>query len=167
MQAALKATGAANAGVVSKAKTAANKTAKAVGATSGKGQRKGPQPSLYLDPKTGATWSGRGRAPAWLASAKDRTKFLIDGASAAADVSASTETKPSTKKAVAKKAVVNKVAATKTAPTKKVAVKRVVARKAVSAKVPAKKRPTRKAPRKSAAVPAPVATVESGAELTT
>jgi DNA-binding protein H-NS len=32
----------------------------------------------YRDPKTGATWSGRGRAPAWIASAKDRTRFLID-----------------------------------------------------------------------------------------
>lgn len=32
----------------------------------------------YRDPKTGATWTGHGRAPAWIASAKDRTKFLID-----------------------------------------------------------------------------------------
>ncbi|MFM0120292.1 H-NS family nucleoid-associated regulatory protein [Paraburkholderia sp. RL18-101-BIB-B] len=55
-------------------KTAAPKT---VGATAGKGQRKGPQPALYLDPKTGMTWSGRGRAPGWLAGAKDRSKYLI------------------------------------------------------------------------------------------
>jgi hypothetical protein len=41
------------------------------------------------------------------------------------------------------------------------------AKKAVSAKMPAKKAPTKKAPRKSVAVPAPVAAVESGAELTT
>ncbi|WP_321947866.1 H-NS family nucleoid-associated regulatory protein [Paraburkholderia sp. J10-1] len=33
----------------------------------------------YADPKTGATWSGRGRAPAWIASVKDRTKFLVGG----------------------------------------------------------------------------------------
>ncbi len=38
---------------------------------------RGPQPALYCDPKTGATWSGRGRAPAWLAGAKDRSKFSI------------------------------------------------------------------------------------------
>jgi DNA-binding protein H-NS len=38
---------------------------------------RGPQAPKYRDPKTGATWSGRGRAPAWLAGAKDRTKFLI------------------------------------------------------------------------------------------
>ncbi|MEM5300023.1 H-NS family nucleoid-associated regulatory protein [Burkholderia sp. JPY481] len=41
---------------------------------------RGPQPPMYRDPKTGATWSGRGRAPAWIASAKDRTKFLIAAA---------------------------------------------------------------------------------------
>jgi DNA-binding protein H-NS len=39
---------------------------------------RGPQPAMYREPKSGATWSGRGRAPAWLASAKDRSKFLID-----------------------------------------------------------------------------------------
>jgi DNA-binding protein H-NS len=38
----------------------------------------------YLDPKSGATWTGRGRAPAWIASAKDRTKFLATGAVEAA-----------------------------------------------------------------------------------
>jgi len=32
-------------------------------------------PPKYMDPKTGATWSGRGRAPAWLG--KNRTRFLI------------------------------------------------------------------------------------------
>ncbi|MHA6896386.1 H-NS histone family protein [Ralstonia pseudosolanacearum] len=30
----------------------------------------------YLDPKTGATWSGRGRAPAWIG--KNRDRFLIN-----------------------------------------------------------------------------------------
>ncbi|MFM0148634.1 H-NS family nucleoid-associated regulatory protein, partial [Paraburkholderia sp. RL18-085-BIA-A] len=38
---------------------------------------KGAQPALYLDPKSGATWSGRGRAPGWLATVKDRSKYLI------------------------------------------------------------------------------------------
>jgi DNA-binding protein H-NS len=70
---------ATTAGPSSKAKTAVNKTAsKSVGATAGKGQRKGPQPAKYADPKSGATWSGRGRAPGWLASVKDRSKYLID-----------------------------------------------------------------------------------------
>ncbi|MFM0120284.1 H-NS family nucleoid-associated regulatory protein [Paraburkholderia sp. RL18-101-BIB-B] len=63
---------------MSKAKGAVKKTtSKSVGATAGKGRRKGPQPALYQDPKSGATWSGRGRAPGWLASVKDRNKFLI------------------------------------------------------------------------------------------
>ena len=136
------ATVAATAGTASKSKTAVKKAAsKSVGATGGKGQRKGPQPAKYRDPKSGATWSGRGPAPAWLSGAKDRSKFLIASAGAAAD------SKPAVTKTVAKKA-----------PT----AKKTAAKKAVSAKVPA-----RKAPRKSVAVPAPVAAVESGAELTT
>jgi len=32
----------------------------------------------YRDPATGATWSGRGRAPAWIAG-RDRAAFLIRG----------------------------------------------------------------------------------------
>ncbi|WP_321939713.1 H-NS histone family protein [Paraburkholderia sp. J8-2] len=34
-------------------------------------------PPKYLDPKTGATWSGRGRAPDWIRNAKNRDRFLI------------------------------------------------------------------------------------------
>jgi DNA-binding protein H-NS len=30
----------------------------------------------YQDPQTGATWTGRGRAPAWIAG-KDRSKYVI------------------------------------------------------------------------------------------
>jgi DNA-binding protein H-NS len=71
---------AASTGTVSKAKTAAKKGAAVADAGARKGQRKGPHPAKYLDPKTGATWSGRGPAPAWLAVAKDRSKFLIAGA---------------------------------------------------------------------------------------
>lgn len=32
-------------------------------------------PPKFMDPKTGATWSGRGRAPAWLG--KNRNRYLI------------------------------------------------------------------------------------------
>ncbi|WP_341313604.1 H-NS family nucleoid-associated regulatory protein [Paraburkholderia sp. IMGN_8] len=39
------------------------------------GQPGGPQPALYRDPKSGATWSSRGRAPGWLANATGRTTF--------------------------------------------------------------------------------------------
>ncbi|WP_213309054.1 H-NS family nucleoid-associated regulatory protein [Paraburkholderia sacchari] len=34
-------------------------------------------PPRYRDPNTGATWSGRGRAPNWIKNAKDRDRFLI------------------------------------------------------------------------------------------
>ncbi|MGF6369689.1 DNA-binding protein H-NS [Paraburkholderia sp. RAU6.4a] len=143
------ATAATSAGTESKAKTTGrNTSSKSAGASAsaGKGQRKGPQAAKYADPKSGATWSGRGRAPAWLAGAKDRSRFLIDGAAAVGGA------KPAVTKAVAKKA-----------PT----AKKAVAKKAVGAKVPAKKAPAKESGRKSAAVPAPVPTVESGAELTT
>jgi DNA-binding protein H-NS len=55
-------------------------TAKSASASKGKAAGnyvRGPLPAMYMDPKSGATWSGRGRAPAWLAGVKDRTKFLI------------------------------------------------------------------------------------------
>jgi DNA-binding protein H-NS len=52
------------------------------GGSAKKGQPRGKQPAKYLNPETGATWSGRGPAPAWLAAAKDRSKFLVDAASA-------------------------------------------------------------------------------------
>jgi DNA-binding protein H-NS len=68
----------------------------------GTGQPKGPQPAKYRHPETGATWSGRGPAPAWLAAEKDRSKFLVDGAKASGMNGAAR--KATGKKAVAKKA---------------------------------------------------------------
>jgi DNA-binding protein H-NS len=40
----------------------------------------------YLNPRTGATWSGRGRAPAWIANAEDRSEFLVERAGSSAGV---------------------------------------------------------------------------------
>src|SRR5579864_6676626 len=40
---------------------------------------KGKLPPKYINPKTGATWSGHARPPAWIANVKDRTRFLIAG----------------------------------------------------------------------------------------
>ena len=37
----------------------------------------GSSSAKYQDPKSGATWSGRGRAPAWIKDAKNRNRFLI------------------------------------------------------------------------------------------
>ncbi|WP_322074896.1 H-NS histone family protein [Burkholderia cepacia] len=36
-----------------------------------------PVTPKYQDPKTGATWSGRGKPPQWIANAKNRDRFLI------------------------------------------------------------------------------------------
>ncbi|WP_027802223.1 H-NS histone family protein [Paraburkholderia dilworthii] len=106
---------------------------------------RGPQPALYRDPKSGATWSGRGRAPAWIADAKERSRFLIDGATAA-------DKKPVVKKAAGKKA-----------PT----AKNAAAKNVVNGKVPTKKAAAKTVPGKRLTAPDSVATVESGAESTT
>ncbi|UXU90007.1 H-NS family nucleoid-associated regulatory protein [Burkholderia sp. S-53] len=97
----------------------------------------GSLPPLYRDPKTGATWSGRGRAPAWLAGAKDRSKFLI----AKADVTAA---KPKAKAA-------KKTATAKKVSSKKVAAKQVSAKKGTPvAKKATAKKPVAKKARKAA-----------------
>ncbi|ASL72632.1 H-NS histone family protein [Ralstonia solanacearum] len=52
-------------------------TAADIGLAPKRGKR-GPKSAVapkYQDPKTGATWSGRGRAPAWIG--KNRDKYLI------------------------------------------------------------------------------------------
>jgi DNA-binding protein H-NS len=91
---------------------------------------RGPQPAKYMDAKTGATWSGRGPAPAWLASVKDRSRFLIAGAGTVAVAGANaSKAKPATKQAVAKSVKTTKV------PT----VKKTAAKKAVSAETAAPK----------------------------
>lgn len=113
---------------------------------------RGPQPALYADPKTGATWSGRGRAPAWIAAVKDRSKFLIAGAQETAAKSQPAKKANGGKKAVtakkagpvsAKKATAAKkaspakkaTAVTKTAAANKAgAPKKATTKKAVSAK---------------------------------
>jgi DNA-binding protein H-NS len=115
---------------------------------------RGPQPALYRHPASGATWSGRGKAPAWLASAKDRTTFLIDKSAvessskepvakkgAATKKSAASKKTPTTKKTVAtkktstvKKTAAAKKAAAKSAVTKKTAATQAAATKRVAAK---------------------------------
>lgn len=160
------------------AKPAVKPVAKPAAAKKGGNYARGPQPALYRDPASGATWSGRGPAPAWLSGAKDRTKFLIaKPETAAANTVAKSATaaapakKAAAKKAVAKKAVAKKVVARKAvaakavekkvvaekavaekAAVKKVAAKKVAAKKPAAKKVAAKKSP---APKK-VAVKAPV-----------
>ena len=50
-------------------------------AASRRGGGKGAKPALpskYRDPKTGVTWSGRGRQPGWIKTAKNLDRFLIE-----------------------------------------------------------------------------------------
>jgi DNA-binding protein H-NS len=119
---------------VSIAKTVVRKALKTSGATARKGQPQGKQPARYLNAKTGATWSGRGRAPAWLANVRDRTKFLIDANGTSADASVAGAPKAARKNAGAAKKAVAKKAAIKKAPAKKIAAKKTSRPRANAAK---------------------------------
>lgn len=133
-------------------------------ATAAEGAAKAPRvvhhvAPKYVDPKTGATWSGRGRAPLWIRDVKNRSKFLVE-AGAKTDVTeakAAPAKKATAKAPVAKKAVAKK-AATKKAATKKASVGRAAASangaRARKTAAPAKKAA---APRKVTAKKAPVA----------
>jgi DNA-binding protein H-NS len=94
----------------------------------------------YRDPKTGDTWTGRGRPPSWIVAAKNRNAFLIAGAAEAAAPSkpgakAKAAARPAAKRAkAAKKGAAKKVAAKKTAPKKAAAKK--VARKNAKSRAP-------------------------------
>ena len=92
---------------------------------------RGPQPPKYRDPKTGATWSGRGTAPAWLAGAKDRSKFLIEKAEPAQKASKAPAAKKSAakKNTASKKATVKKATAKAATPARKAAPKNGAAAK--------------------------------------
>lgn len=113
---------------------------------------KGKLPPKYRDPKTGATWSGHARPPAWIKNVKDRSKFLIDAAAAAAEpvVTAKAATRKATKKAVTVKSAARKVAKKASAAGAKAAVKKVAAKKA-TAKSAGKKTAAKKVAAKSAA----------------
>jgi DNA-binding protein H-NS len=96
---------------------------------------RGPQAPKYRDPKSGATWSGRGPAPAWLAGAKDRTKFLIDRASEGAAEPTTAVAKKAEGAAATKTAALKKRAAKKAAKSAKAgATRKALAKKAVSSR---------------------------------
>jgi len=114
----------------------------------------------YADPKTGKTWSGFGRAPGWIAGAKNRDAFLV-GKSAAREAGA--KVPAAAKDASAKPAKAVRVAKKAAKPAKKRAVapaKKVPGAK--SASVPVKKKPATKnvAAKKSAPKQAAAASVD-------
>ena len=107
----------------------------------------------YADPKSGETWTGRGRAPAWIRDVKDRSKFLIEAGATAKDdgAKAAPAKKGAAKRVVAKKAATTTVATKKAGRAAAAPAKRGRGRKAAA---PAKKA---SAPRKVAAGKAPAA----------
>lgn len=109
-------------------------------------------PPKYLDPKTGKTWSGRGKPPNWIAKGK-RESFLIvaEPATNKQPHSATKSTRtpkakaPAKAKTPIKKAVPEPRNTTKTATKDKVAVSTKPAmKKAAKAKLPALKKVTQK-----------------------
>jgi DNA-binding protein H-NS len=125
-----------------------------------KPKRAGGGVAKYADPKTGKTWSGFGRAPAWIAGAKNRDAFLIDKSGVKAP-EAVVKAPAAKKKSVAKKASAKKVA--KPVAKKAVTVAKKAAR-AASAPATAKKKPSaKKASPKAAAKKSPQKRVTSSA----
>ena len=49
----------------------------AVAERRGRPPKKAPLPPKYQDPKSGNTWSGRGKPPKWIAG-RNRERFLIE-----------------------------------------------------------------------------------------
>ena len=141
------------------------------------------KPAKYMDPKTGKTWTGHGKAPGWITAATKagrRDDFLIEKVSQGKVTKPAEKSKPA-KPVAAKKAptVAKKVATKKSkAPVKKasaaskapVAKKKPAAAKAkpkaVATKAPAKSpakakqstKPAAKAVKKTTAAPTPTAT---------
>ncbi len=115
----------------------------------------------YADPKTGKTWSGFGRAPGWIAGAKNRDAFLV-GKSAAPEVAA--KALAAAKKVSAKAAKAVKVAKKTPKPAAKKAVapaKKVSTAK--SASVAVKKKPAAKKPSAKKSAPKPAASKQAAA----
>ena len=128
----------------------------------------------YADPKTGKTWSGFGRAPGWIAGAKNRDAFLVDKSGVELPEAAAVKAPVAKKKFTAKKASAKKVS--KLAAKKAVAVAKraapaapVAVRKKPSAKKASPKAVAKKAAQKRAASSATggQASVESAASSAT
>lgn len=115
--------------------------------------QKAPSVAKFRDPKSGKTWTGRGKPPLWIAGKKDRTPFLVaptDASSGTVPEAAPVPMKKPAQRVAAKK--VTRRAATATvdafvvaapAPAKKASTKKTGAKKAAVAKkdMPAAKKP--------------------------
>ena len=89
----------------------------------------------YRDPATGKTWTGTGKPPAWIAEAKNRSKFLIEPVAASQETaSAAAKPKAPATKAVrgAKPATVKAAKVTKAPMATKVAARKGAGKKAAA-----------------------------------
>ena len=139
---------------VSKKAAAVKKTIVGKKPTTTKRTSKGA--AKYADPKTGKTWSGFGRAPGWIAGAKNRDAFLVDKSgvkSPEAGVKAPVAKKKSAAKKAAKPSAKKTVAAAKkaAAATASSAAKKKPSTNKAAPKAATKKSAQKKAAPKSAA----------------
>jgi DNA-binding protein H-NS len=115
---------------------------------------KAPSAAKFRDPKSGKTWTGRGKPPLWIAGKKDRTPFLIastDAPSVTVSEAAPVPMKKSAKRVAAKK--VTRRAASAPADASVTAAP-VPAKKAAAKKADVKKAGPKKAAMAKKAMPA-------------
>ena len=145
------------------------------GAKPATAKRAGKGVAKYQDPKTGATWSGFGRAPGWIVGAANRDAYLVSkdkdrasGTGAKAPAVKKASPKTATAKKAAKTSVKRTVTATKKAASKAAtpsAPKRNPSIKASASKAAAKKA-ARKTRLSGGAAGAPTAAETSGTSAT-
>ncbi len=117
-------------------------------------KRAGAGVPKYRDPKSGKTWTGHGKPPGWIASARNRDAFLIDKSATNGEgaATATSATKAAVKKAAAKK------------PAAKAAKKSQPALKRASVKAAASKKVTRNKSKPAVADSSPVAVTPESAK---
>jgi DNA-binding protein H-NS len=96
-------------GLAKAARPSKAKSSKTTGTTTGVAK--------YRDPKTGKTWTGRGKPPTWIAGVKNRDAYLIDGP--AADTAGATPPKQSAKGTQKARVATQPAGKKKSSPTKK------------------------------------------------
>ena len=123
----------------------------------GKAVRKGAGIPKYRHPKTDKTWTGFGKAPGWIASARNRDKFLIDQSGVIAEPSVEEAVQPvapAAKKATPKARAVAAPVKKSIRSGKVAAVAEVAAPEAKAEKPVAKKTAVKKSAPSKKAVPA-------------
>jgi DNA-binding protein H-NS len=164
--------------------SAAPKASKTSAAFKAAAKAKGSKAPKYVDPASGVTWSGVGRAPRWIANAQNRDDFLINKPAGSATAKkpqfAKNATKPMASVKQAMAAAAGKNAARKNPATKKAsapevaqaptAAKKSASRKALAKRVLAKKvsgkKVASKAPAKKAVAKKTAAAAASTAPTT-